>query len=447
MRHVTVVSLLCCMALQADAEPLLLISIDGLHPDYVLQAQERGLNVPNLASFVTDGAYAKGVVGVIPTVTYPSHTTLVTGVAPAEHGIVSNTPFDPLGTNREGWFWYAEDLAAETLWAAADRAGLSTASVNWPVTVGDRHIDVLLPEFWRAANADDLKLLAALSRPEGVLERLGAELGPFVDGYTDTVESDEIRTRFALAVLRDSRPDFMGVHLIALDGTQHREGPWTRPAYDALEAIDAMVGRLVTASLANHADAVIAIVSDHGFLATHTAVHLGARFVEAGLIRLEQPSADAAPHVAAWDAQVWTAGGVAAIVLREPTDTELHARVAALLEELRAEPRNGIARLLGRAELERAASFPTAEFVVEAAPGFYFGPALRGPLLTPATSKGTHGYLPDRTELHASLFVKGKRIAAGRDLEIVDMRSIAPTLASVLGVNLADASEPPLPIR
>jgi predicted AlkP superfamily pyrophosphatase or phosphodiesterase len=219
-------SLLLVVSVQSRAAPVLLISIDGLHPSYVIEADRHGAAIPTLRSFVLEGAYASGVIGVVPTVTFPSHTTLVTGVSPAAHGIVANTPFDPHNTNRDGWYWYAEDIRVPTLWSAAKARGLTTASVNWSVTVGDRHIDHLIPEFWRAVNEEDLKLLRALSRPEGMLERLEAKLGPFVNGYEDTVEPDLVRTKFAVALLREHRPDFMAVHLIALDGFEHRDGPW-----------------------------------------------------------------------------------------------------------------------------------------------------------------------------------------------------------------------------
>ena len=73
---------------QEKASPLLvMISIDGLRPDYVTAADAHGAKVPNLRRFMKEGAYAEGVTGVVPTVTYPSHTTLVTGVWPATHGI------------------------------------------------------------------------------------------------------------------------------------------------------------------------------------------------------------------------------------------------------------------------------------------------------------------------------------------------------------------------
>ena len=89
---------------------LAFISLDGLRPDYVLQADAHGLKIPHLRRILREGAHASGARGVLPTVTYPSHTTIVTGVWPAKHGIYTNTTFDPLGMNFEGWYWYSEDI-------------------------------------------------------------------------------------------------------------------------------------------------------------------------------------------------------------------------------------------------------------------------------------------------------------------------------------------------
>src|ERR1700685_1630616 len=81
---------------------LVVISVDGLRPDYVTQADAHGAKIPNLRRFLKQGTYADGVQGVVPTVTYPSHTTLMTGVWPAKHGIYANTTFDPLQKNFQG---------------------------------------------------------------------------------------------------------------------------------------------------------------------------------------------------------------------------------------------------------------------------------------------------------------------------------------------------------
>jgi predicted AlkP superfamily pyrophosphatase or phosphodiesterase len=440
--HKLVIVLGAYLTAPLAAEPLLVISIDGLHPGYVIDADRHGLAIPSLRSFVREGAYASGVVGVVPTVTFPSHTTLVTGVSPAEHGIVANTPFDPHHTNREGWYWYAEDVRVPTLWSAAQASGLMTASVNWSVTVGDSHIDYLIPELWRAVNDEDVKLLRAVSRPEGLLARLERTLGPYVNGYEDTVEADVVRTKFAVALLREHRPAFTAVHLIALDGFEHRDGPWTPSVYATLEALDAMIGELSAAALANDPATVVAIVSDHGFFATHTSVNLRVALVAAGLIELAGPVAPGvAPTIATWQAQLIPSGGSAPVILRDRNDEAVRAQVRTLLHELARDAKNGIERVAERGDLERAGGFPEADFLVEFAPGFYSGAALVGDLLTPATSKGTHGYRPDHPEMHAAFFLKGRGIAA-QTLGVIDMRQIAPTFAGILAVRLPSAGQP-----
>ncbi len=77
-----VLLLICSRGLAANepsgAPLVLLISVDGMKPEAVIDAQSHGLKVPNLRAFMADGIYAGGVRGVLPTLTYPSHTTLST---------------------------------------------------------------------------------------------------------------------------------------------------------------------------------------------------------------------------------------------------------------------------------------------------------------------------------------------------------------------------------
>ncbi len=76
------------LAAQTTLAPVVMISIDGMKPEYIIQAAGYNLKVSVLRRFMTGGTYAEGFVGVVPTVTYPSHTTMVTGVWPAEHVVV-----------------------------------------------------------------------------------------------------------------------------------------------------------------------------------------------------------------------------------------------------------------------------------------------------------------------------------------------------------------------
>ena len=85
------------------ADHVIVISIDGFRPAMYLEPVAEGLRIPNLMALRFAGSAADGVEVSYPSMTYPSHTSLATGVAPARHGIVSNTRFDPTNGSTAGW--------------------------------------------------------------------------------------------------------------------------------------------------------------------------------------------------------------------------------------------------------------------------------------------------------------------------------------------------------
>jgi predicted AlkP superfamily pyrophosphatase or phosphodiesterase len=424
------------------AKPLvIMISIDGLKPEAITSAAAHGLKVPNLRAFLRDGVYASGVRGVLPTVTYPSHATLLTGASPAKHGIFDNTTFDPLNRNDKGWYWYAEDFKVPTLWDAAHAAHLSTANVYWPVSVGAQ-IDFNLPQIWRRDTEDDLKLQRAVGTT-GLERELSAQLGRYPGGAEETVAEDEIRVRFALKLLDTRHPDFFTVYLSGLDTEEHKSGPFSKAANAVLERLDGLVGQIRDAAEKTAPGrATICVVSDHGFAAIQHDVNLYAAFVKAGLISLDQNN-----QIVAWSAMPWPAGGTAAIMLKDPKDETLHKQVAQLLKQLAADPANGIDRVLGREEIQAQRGFPDASFVVGLRIGYEVAYALSYPLITPPANLGMHGFLPDRPEMRSSFFLAGPRVPHGRNLGEIDMRRIAPTLAKIMSVHLDGAELEALPLN
>lgn len=423
------------------AEPVLLISIDGLRPGDILEADRRGLALPHLRRFLKEGAHASGVTGVLPTLTYPSHTTLLTGVSPAKHGIVANNSFDPMQINQGGWYWYASDIRVPTLWEAASKAGLSTANVHWPVSVGAKGVRWNLPQIWRTGHADDVKLLDALATP-GLRTELEQAVGqPYAMGMDESLTGDENRGRFAGALIATHKPDFLTVYLTALDHEQHEKGPDTPAAKAVLERIDAIVGQLTAAERKAHPDAVIAVVSDHGFEPARSALNLFRIFIDEGLMTLDKDG-----QVTSWLAAPWIAGGSAAIMLARPDDEALVERVRALLDRLAADPANGIAAIADRRQAAAMGGNPQPVFTVNLAPGFVTD-VFRGrsaPVTAPAPVKGMHGYFPGPANLQSTFLIMGRDIPAGRDLGRIDMRGIAPTLAGIMGFSLPNAEEAPL---
>lgn len=232
----------------------------------------------------------------------------------------------------------------------------------------------------------------------------------------------------------------MTLHLSSLDEEEHLHGPFSAEANTDIERIDGMIGRLIQQERANDPRAVIVVVSDHGFADIDKMVNLGAAFVQAGLIDLSPDGGS----VEKWQAQPWALGGMFAIMPKDPADAALKERVRKLLEQLAAQPSNGIEDVLDAAAVARLGGVPEASFVVTLRKGYAAGPSLRGDLVTAIPGhRGTHGYNPQTTpEMRASFFAAGANIPRRRDLGLIDMRSIAPTIAHLLGITISDTQQP-----
>jgi predicted AlkP superfamily pyrophosphatase or phosphodiesterase len=427
------------------ASPVLLVSIDGLRAGDVIEAKQRGLDLPELSAFLHEGSYATGVTGVTPTVTYPSHTTLVTGVAPAVHGIYSNYAFDPTWHNDHGWNWYAQDIRVTTLWQAVRDKGGKTASLMWPVSVG-APIDYNLPELWRSGSEDDRKLLRAVSTP-GLLDEADQALGVYPQVKSYTAEDDARRAEYAAWIWQHKHPQLLTLHLNSLDSVEHDYGPGTPQAKADLTRLDQVIGKLRRAVTQNDPNTIVAIVSDHGFAGVQHDVNLFQPFIEAGLITLAKPKQDdpeAKRTVASWQATPWPNGGSYAIVLQHPEDQAMQVRVRALLDKLAADPRLGIERILDAKQIAEQGGNPQASFYVGLKLGYESSESSLSPLVGAPHELGTHGYLRQHAEMNATFLIAGPGIPAGKSLGQIDMRDIAPTLAKLLEVQLPQATGKPL---
>ena len=149
----------------------------------------------------------------------------------------------------------------------------------------------------------------------------------------------------------------------------------------------------------------VAIVSDHGFARTDMQLNLFAAFRAAGLFTVGDRG-----RITDWTAMPWTSGGAAAIVLKQPTEAAAQSQVRLLLEKLAADPANGIDRVLDADGLHRRGGFPPASFLVGLKPGW-----------------------------EMAFFLVGPGVPAGRSLGLIDMRDVAPTLASRAGLALPGA--------
>jgi predicted AlkP superfamily pyrophosphatase or phosphodiesterase len=416
--------------------PVVLISIDGMRPDYVREADRYGLKIPNLRRLLREGASARGVKGVLPTVTYPSHTTIVTGVAPARHGILYNEPFDPLSRNADGWYWYSEDIRVPTLWDAVSRAGLDVGSVDWPVTVGAR-IRWNIVQYWRTDfpdAPDDHKLTRLLSTP-GLLAEAERAVGPYPSGYAYRVDADQRRAAFDEWLLETRRPRLHLAYFGALDEEEHDSWPGSPKTLETLELLDALVGRVrAAAERAFSGRVAVAVVSDHGHARTIREFRLNEALRQAGLILVNE-----AGHVTDWKAFGWGTGGSTAVELKDPGDSATLKKVAEILERYKGNSDSPIQGVLDQAQAEAEEGFTGAAFVVGVKADVRIGARLEEPILGPGLPAGEHGHFSSNEDMDASFLLVGPGVPAGQDLGRIDMRDIAPTLAHLMGVTLPDA--------
>lgn len=414
---------------------LVVISIDGMMPSRYMSAGPARL--PTLRRLMREGVYAEGVVGVMPSSTYPSHTTLITGVPPAVHGIYDNRIPDPEGQANGAWYWYSREIKVQTLPTTAHARGLRVAAVSWPVSVG-LDIDYNVPEFWRSNHPETITLLRALSTPRNIIDAAEIWRGkPF-----EWPQTDKHRTDFAKFLIRTYQPELVMVHLVETDSAQHDYGPGSDEALQAHERVDGYVGEILDAlkdaGLAETTN--VAIVSDHGFLPISKQLQLNTAFKDAGLLTV-----DARGSITAWQAYAHPSGGSAYIYLKDGHDAALASRVHELLQKLQADPANGIRTLFTKEELASIGSHPDASFAVDMADGYYAG-AGTAELLGVPGSKGGHGFDPTRPALHASFIASGPAFTRRGSVGIVRMTQIAPTLARVLGVGLAPEADKALDV-
>ncbi|RAN81850.1 alkaline phosphatase family protein [Bacillus sp. SRB_336] len=217
--------------------PLLLISIDGYRFDYI----ERGLS-PTLEMLAKTGVQAASMQPSFPSLTFPNHYTIVTGLRPDHQGIVNNTMFDPqlgkfsLGNRTavsDGRWW----AAGVPLWETARQHGLRTATMFWPgseAAIRGHH-----PDEWK----------------------------PFDATVTPDRRVDQILAWLDLPAAQ--RPTFLTLYFDAVDHAGHLYGPDTPQVDDKLRETDAALTRLVRGLRARGLfDRInLIVLADHGMAA------------------------------------------------------------------------------------------------------------------------------------------------------------------------------------
>ncbi|WP_147915769.1 alkaline phosphatase family protein [Ruania zhangjianzhongii] len=418
-------------------EKLLVISIDAMHTDDIPFAR----TLPAFSRILSHASVAE-IEGIYPSVTYPNHTAQTTGCPPATSGIFNNLQFQPGRGDASEWFWDAGLIRVPTIFAAANRAGLTTAAVQWPVTANEQHVDHLVPEIPGPPMFDGLEDQYRQTTNEQSLQRYILPNLHLVHPAGRKGRYFDFVNHVSAQILREERPDMMFVHLVEVDTARHAHGSYGPHVEQALREVDATLGSYLAAleQTGDLARTNIVLVSDHGHLDTEQHTNLNTVFAERGFLRTAEDGS-----LIDYDVFCLGAGLSGQLFLAEGITAERRAQVEELLAEIEADPAYRIEKFWTAAEARRDYGLDGPfEWVVESEPGVIVGmlwnrrPVLvRGEADYPAPV-GAHGHAP-RYGGQPVFIATGPAFRPDVDLGRRSMLDEAPTFAAVLGLALPDA--------
>ncbi|HEU0300414.1 MAG TPA: ectonucleotide pyrophosphatase/phosphodiesterase [Longimicrobium sp.] len=404
------------------AEHVVLISIDGLRPEYYLDPT---WPAPAMRQLYLRGAHAAAVRTIFPSLTYPAHTTLATGALPARHGVHHDR--ETAAVERPRWLRDESLVRVPALWDAVRAAGGTTASLYWPMTAGGP-IDWCIPEIW--ADERTLDEIRAAATPPGLLDELEREATGRLteENFGNRLLAHDPRVAAMAAYLFERyRPTLLLAHTQATVQVP-QEPDWRNPrrarAVAASDLVVSLVLEVIERTKAWDRTAVI-VCGDHGMMEIHTQLRPNVWLAEAGLRdeRIEgQP----------WCATFHALGGSAFLDVGEPAD-ENTAAVRRVLDALPRGVRETF-RIVERDELERLGSDPDAPLALAAAPGFGIDDRGEGPALRPNPGM-THGHHPDEPAMNTGLVAAGAGIRAGAMAPVLPLTCVAPLVAELLGLD------------
>jgi predicted AlkP superfamily pyrophosphatase or phosphodiesterase len=399
---------------------VVVISLDGF-PAFSLEDPK--LPIPTLRHLIREGALARMSI-VNPTVTWPNHTAMVTGVGADRHGLLVNGTVVPTGA----WPPVKVDpkidkvkmVHSPTIYDAAFQAGLTTAQVDWVAINNAPTITWPFNEWATAEGAVEREMI-----------RKGLVSVEDMTNFdkTNILFRDEIWTKAAAHIIREHKPNLMLYHLLSLDSVQHQYGPKTLAGTTAIAFLDSCVEKIVEAvrDAGMTARTTFIVVSDHGFKAYTKQVRPAVGFEAAGI---------------AGSAYVLPEGGTAFVYLDKAKAAETLPKVLAAATSM-----EGIDQVItpeGFAAL--GLPLPSADpqmfdVLLTAKTGYSFSGATGGPVTAavPQTS-GSHGYLASDPDMDAIFIASGWGVKAGTKLDRIANIDVAPTLARFLGVSLPTAN-------
>lgn len=394
---------------------------------------------PNFSKLIKNGALIKNVESVYPSLTYPAHATIVTGKYPKNHGVINNTVLDFKNDNPD-WYWYRKYIKGDTIFDLAEKSGMKTCSILWPVTARSK-ITYNMPEIFCTKRYDNQILKSALAGSKIYQVNMNKKFGYLRQGMEEPY-LDNFATEVAKKTIRELKPNLILLHLIDSDSQKHKYGIENKEVIESLKRHDERLGEIIESlKLAGiYEDSTIIALGDHSQINVNNVIKLNSILMKNDLINVNSNK------IKSYKAIAKSCDGSSYIYLKNKNDVETRKKVRDILNELKNKYSNVIEEVYNNEEIKNLGADINASFMIEAKMGYYFIDDFLGEAIEVIDEsskikhklRASHGYLPSRDNYKTFFIAYGKTIKKGVVLEKGKLINHGPTIAKILDIDLRD---------
>jgi predicted AlkP superfamily pyrophosphatase or phosphodiesterase len=421
----------------ANDQYVVVISIDGFGWEWYWK--DPMVRIPTIRALAREGAVGPMEVA-FPSVTWVSHTSMMTGAFPRENGVTGNSVLNRhTGTVEnligDDIFNKDEFVKVDTIYDLAKKQrGLKTAAVSWPLTRGSRNLDFIIPESYNQAT------YIKTAKPSDLLDKLeenaiaANRFGPW-SALEVSDREDWLTAEAANYLIRNEKPQLMLIHFLVTDSFSHLYGAGSEEAKWAHEYVDDRIRSIVdTLKAEGIFDRTnLFIVSDHGWTNITKAVKPNVLLKTLGLLKVDKNENIVSKEAYA----VMNHGAAHVYVLNKQRKDEIVREIKPKLAAL-----EGINNVYDESDFNRLGLPSTkdpymADLILEAKEGYYIVNEHDGiSPLGKVTYVATHGHDPARPWMKGTLIAAGPGIKTGVQLADATVRDLAPTIAQLLGLQM-----------
>lgn len=394
---------------------------------------------PNFSKLIKNGALIKNIESVYPSLTYPAHATIVTGKYPKNHGVINNTVLDFKNDNPD-WYWYRKYIKGDTIFDLAEKSGMKTCSILWPVTARSK-ITYNMPEIFCTKRYDNQILKSALAGSKIYQVNMNKKFGYLRQGMEEPY-LDNFATEVAKKTIRELKPNLILLHLIDSDSQKHKYGIENKKVIESLKRHDERLGEIIESlKLAGiYEDSTIIALGDHSQINVNNVIKLNSILMKNDLINVN------GNKIKSYKAIAKSCDGSSYIYLKNKNDVETRKKVRDILNELKNKYSNVIEEVYNNEEIKNLGADINASFMIEAKRGYYFIDDFLGEAIEVIDEsskikhklRASHGYLPSRDNYKTFFIAYGKTIKKGVVLEKGKLINHGPTIAKILDIDLRD---------